>query len=142
MGRLSLVTQDKKGRINTACPQDTFDQEDRQGASDKPLQSADYTKNPGCKGRNAGGSRLLITRETQLIARDRQLGTSDKMLGASDRQLGACDRQLGTSDRQLTGSERQLSACDWIGLRTEEIELDGSWYQPRTEQAQNKRTGR
>ena len=86
-------------------------------------------------------NRPILSREPKMETNELKL--SHRQLGSSDRQLGSSVRQLGSSDRQLGVNDRQLSTCDWIGSRAEEIELDGSWFQPKLDQqANHKRTGR
>ena len=154
--RTLSVTQDLRGRINTSCTLDMSAvsvTSDRQAAVSDRLSSMDSNQKE--RRIQPTVNRPILSREPkmetneiklshrQLGSSDRQLGSSDRQLGSSDRQLGSSDRQLGVNDRQLGVNDRQLSTCDWIGSRAEEIELDGSWFQPKLDQqANHKRTGR
>ena len=159
--RTLSVTQDLRGRINTSCTLDmSAVTSDRQAAVSDRLSSMDsnqkerriqptvnrpiLSREPKMETNELKLShRQLGSSDRQLGSSDRQLGSSDRQLGSSDRQLGSSDRQLGVNDRQLGVNDRQLSTCDWIGSRAEEIELDGSWFQPKLDQqANHKRTGR
>ena len=105
---------------------------DRQAAVSDRLSSMDS---------NQKERRIQPTVNRPILSREPKMETNEIKL--SHRQIGSSDRQLGSSDRQLGVNDRQLSTCDWIGSRAEEIELDGSWFQPKLDQqANHKRTGR
>lgn len=131
--RIISVTQDLRGRINTSCTLDmSAVTSDRQAAVSDRLSSMDS---------NQKERRIQPTVNRPILSREPKMETNEIKL--SHRQIGSSDRQLGSSDRQLGVNDRQLSTCDWIGSRAEEIELDGSWFQPKLDQqANHKRTGR
>ena len=138
--RTLSVTQDLRGRINTSCTLDmSAVTSDRQAAVSDRLSSMDSNQKE--RRIQPTVNRPILSREPKMETNELKL--SHRQLGSSDRQLGSSVRQLGSSDRQLGVNDRQLSTCDWIGSRAEEIELDGSWFQPKLDQqANHKRTGR
>ena len=140
--RTLSVTQDLRGRINTSCTLDMSAvsvTSDRQAAVSDRLSSMDSNQKE--RRIQPTVNRPILSREPKMETNELKL--SHRQLGSSDRQLGSSVRQLGSSDRQLGVNDRQLSTCDWIGSRAEEIELDGSWFQPKLDQqANHKRTGR